>query len=246
MGLVAGTCFQHNPATQPQAFIVLGYLASDEADDDLLYQVLVAMATVLNHFSETDSILVTAILQCLSRVTPGLLPESRYAGSLFWVGVGICQLEYIPLFAPALELVLVALNAIEGDLMERDEELGDYLLSLRVSSEAGFNLDKVGAVSFETDLGFSLVAVIFKGVRHPSTKTLALEVFQELLRLSVLGRKRRYGEKMVGQNSVGYFIALLPIFVGVGGVEEVLRKVGVHLGKLGVNELDVYNLLDVS
>jgi neurofibromin 1 len=250
MGLVAGTCFQHNPATQPQAFIVLGYLASDEVDDDLLYQVLVAMGSVLNQFSETDNILATSILRCLSRVTPGLLPDSRYAGSLFWVGFGVCQLGYIPLFAPALELILVALRAVEGELLEGGESLARYLQAVRAETEAGYKLDKVGAVNFDTDVGYSLVAILFKGVRHPSTRGLTLEVLQELLRLSVLaGRGMRVGDgvKMVGKESVAFFVALLPVILGSGGdVGDLFEKVGlareVQKGELGVG---VYELLDV-
>ncbi len=40
---MASTAFQNNPAIQPRAFTVMGCLAREEVDDDLLYQVLVAL-----------------------------------------------------------------------------------------------------------------------------------------------------------------------------------------------------------
>jgi neurofibromin 1 len=245
--LVAGTCFQHNPATQPQAFIVLGYLASDEADDDLIYQVLVAMAAVLDHFSEIDNILITAILKSLSRLIPGLLAESRYAGSLFWIGIGICQLGYIPLFGPALEMMLVALKSLVGTVRVEEGGLGECLISMRVGTEAEEKLDRVGAVSFKSDIGFSLVAVVFKGVRHPSTRHLAVDILQELLRLSRLGRQRDDArDKAVGVDSVGYFAALLPVLVGDGAdVKESFDSVGVDIGDTDNLGVGVYDLLDV-
>jgi hypothetical protein len=112
MGLVVATCFQHNPSTQPQAFTVLGQLASEEVDDDLVYQILVAMSTTLGHYSESDATLVISMLRCLSRIISGLLPDSRYAGSLFWLAVGVCQLGYIPVFSAALELMKASLRSM--------------------------------------------------------------------------------------------------------------------------------------
>ncbi|KAL7332161.1 hypothetical protein PS15p_204242 [Mucor circinelloides] len=43
MGLVTSTAFYFNPAIQPRSFVTLGCLAQDEVDDDLIYQILVAL-----------------------------------------------------------------------------------------------------------------------------------------------------------------------------------------------------------
>lgn len=218
MSLVAATCFQHNPATQPQAFTVLGYLACEEVDDDLVYQILVAMSTTLAHFSESDNILLVSMLRCLCRIIPGLLPESRYAASLFWLAIAVLQLGYIPPFAAALELLLVSLRAIKFD-----HPLVDTLLAARsMAGEPARKLDQIGGVSFETDPGFSLVGVLYKGVRHPSTKKLAVECMMELLRVIVRttkhvapvmdGKTRGIGGRgTLVEDGIGLFMALLPM-----------------------------------
>ncbi|WWC73068.1 uncharacterized protein I206_107033 [Kwoniella pini CBS 10737] len=215
MGLVAATCFQHNPATQPQAFTVLGYLASDEVDDDLVYQILVAMSTTLSHFQEGDSVLLISMLRCLSRIIKGLLPDSRYASNLFWLAVSILQLGYIPLFAPALELMNASLVAVSETTTPhqilRGKDLMDFLLDTRRSiTEQAKKLDQVSGVSFETDLTFALVAVIYKGVRHPTTKKLTIDSLMALLSLSAEpARPNGEDEMMVSPGSIAYFIALL-------------------------------------
>jgi neurofibromin 1 len=217
MGLVAATCFQHNPSTQPQAFTVLGYLASDEVDDDLVYQILVAMSTTLSHFTESDTTLIVSMLRCLSRVIPGLLPDSRYASSLFWLAVGVCQLGYVPLFATALELLQSSLRSLAASGL-LSHGLADGLMDSRKGSrgEAARKLDKVCGVNFDTDPHFSLVAVIFKGVRHPSTKKQATGVLSELLRLSAMTAHQANGDEtpMIHSSSLAYFMVLLPLMAG--------------------------------
>ncbi|ODN95826.1 neurofibromin 1 [Cryptococcus wingfieldii CBS 7118] len=214
MGLVAATCFQHNPATQPQAFTVLGFLVSDEVDDDLIYQILVAMSTALSHFAESHSILIISMLRCLSRIIPGLLPDSRYATSLFWLAVGVLQLGYIPLFAPALELLITALRFIHSASPDVPcAELMTYVLDSRsVVANETQKLDHVCGVSFDVDISFALVAIIYKGVRHPSTRKLTIEVLLDLLRMSASpAQQSGEDEPSVAEEGIAYFVALLSI-----------------------------------
>ncbi|OCF40958.1 neurofibromin 1 [Kwoniella heveanensis CBS 569] len=246
MGLVAATCFQHNPATQPQAFTVLGYLASDEVDDDLVYQILVAMGTTLSHFAEGDSVLLISMLRCLSRIIPGLLPESRYAASLFWLAIGILQLGYIPLFAPALELMITALRSVSTSTTTtalRGRDLNDYVMDARrMIVDQAKKLDQVSGVAFETDMTFALVAVIFKGIRHPSTKTLTIDVLTELLRLSSdTASTNGEDEPLISAGSVAYFVALLSTTAGSG---EEVKKVFTAAG-LG-SDGDTVDLASIS
>ena len=215
MGLVAATCFQHNPATQPQAFTVLGYLASDEVDDDLVYQILVAMSTTLTDFTEADDVLIVSMLRCLSRIIPGLLSSSRYSSSLFWLAVGLLQLGYIPLFAASLELMLTALRALDASAPS-GQSLSEVLMEARKSvGDPAKKLDQVCGVSFESDVCFSLVAVVFKGVRHPSTRKLAVEVLMELLKLSSVSTQGE-DEMMptIAPDGLAFFTALLPVVAG--------------------------------
>ncbi|EIW67076.1 hypothetical protein TREMEDRAFT_69974 [Tremella mesenterica DSM 1558] len=223
MGLVAATCFQHNPATQPQAFTVLGYLASDELDDDLVYQILVAMSTTLNHFTDADHVLVIAMLRSLSCVIPGLVAETRYVSSLFWLAIAHLELGYVPVFSAALELILASLQTMSSS-GQLNQGLIDGLMTGRKASgvgETAGKLDQVAGVSFETDPAFSLVGIMVKGTRHPSTKKLTTETLLELLRLSVPSTPGGNREddvqtvsSLIAPNSVPFFMALLPICVG--------------------------------
>ncbi|KAK8844111.1 hypothetical protein IAR55_006905 [Kwoniella newhampshirensis] len=257
MGLVAATCFQHNPATQPQAFTVLGYLASDEVDDDLVYQILVAMSTVLSHFTEGDSVLIISMLRCLSRIIPGLLPDSRYAVSLFWLAVGILQLGYIPIFASALELMITALRSISSPVTLRGlQGLGpmmmDSLLEARRSmADQSKKLDQVCGISFETDVGFSLTAIIYKGIRHPATLKVTVEALMELLKLSSNsdvtiddGEER----PTVAQGSVAYFVGLLSISASQGeDVKKVFEAAGLSVDsdEVDLSEVSVFDTLSI-
>ncbi|WWD06786.1 hypothetical protein V865_004881 [Kwoniella europaea PYCC6329] len=261
MGLVAATCFQHNPATQPQAFTVLGYLASDEVDDDLVYQILVAMSTTLSHFQEGDSVLLISMLRCLSRIIRGLLPDSRYAASLFWLAVSILQLGYIPLFAPALELMSSSLKAVSETTTPhsilRGKDLMDFILDTRRGLiDQAKKLDQTSGVSFETDPTFALVAIIYKGIRHPSTKKMTIESLMGLLKLSAEpARPNGEDELLVSSGSIAYFIALLSTSVasgsgpGSGGeeVKRVFQAAGLDIDdtNLDLSNVAVFDMLSI-
>ncbi|WWC91180.1 uncharacterized protein L201_006121 [Kwoniella dendrophila CBS 6074] len=256
MGLVAGTCFQHNPATQPQAFTVLGYLASDEVDDDLVYQILVAMNTTLSHFKESDSVLLISMLRCLSVIIKGLLPDSRYASSLFWLAVSVLQLGHIPLFAPALELMNASLRAVSETTTPhsilRGNDLMDFLLDTRrVITEQAKRLDQVSGITFETDITFALVAIVYKGIRHPSTKKPTIETLLLLLKLSAEpARSNGEDELMVSSGSIAYFIALLSTSTsGSDELKTVFQAAGLDIdgndNKLDLTNIAIFDILSI-
>jgi neurofibromin 1 len=235
MGFVAGTCFQHNPATQPQAFTVLGCLATEEVDDDLVFQVLVALSSVLNHYTDADATLVVSMLGALSRV--GVMENSRYSMCLFWLAVGILQMRHIPLFTTGLDLLSASLETMRAGTSQRG--LAEALLESRAGAgEAARRLDQLAGVSFETDVHFSLLAVVWKGVLHPSTRQRTIDVLLLLLRMAGEGQ----GPRDVGEG-VAYFVGLLPVMVGAGEVERLYAAAGLQrveedeevLGRLSIS-----------
>ncbi|ORY28775.1 hypothetical protein BCR39DRAFT_533800 [Naematelia encephala] len=251
MGLVVATCFQHNPATQPQAFTVLGFLARDEVDEDLVYQILVAMSTTLSHFTEADHALVVSMLRCLTRIVPGLLPDSRYAPSLFWIALGVLQLGYIPLFAGALQVMLAALQSVVLTSLPGQNLLEALLEAKKAGGEAGRKLDQVCGVNFETSIGFALVGVIFKGVRHPSTRKLAVELMIELLKIAAKPSLPSITEgpvtNLVKTGSVPFFMALLPVVAGSPN-ELIELFLAAGMGVIEVpspSSLSCYEMLDL-
>ena len=54
MGLLTATTFKLSPSIQPRAFVVMGSLASSDVDDDLLYQMLVALRGAMKTGDESD------------------------------------------------------------------------------------------------------------------------------------------------------------------------------------------------
>lgn len=259
MSLVAATCFQHNPATQPQAFTVLGYLASDEVDDDLVYQILVAMSTTLSQFAESDTGLVISMLRCLTRVVSGLVPDSRYATSLFWLAVGVIQLSWIPLFPAALDLLVTSLRyMVTAGLIPQDQTLSDSLLETRrlAAGDTPSRLDTATGVNFDADPNFSLAAVLFKGVRIQASRALTVEALMDLLKLSVQSARAqasRQGKALeanqVAPASLAYFVALLPGMAGSPAeLKGLFEAAGVAISDQqagDVSSLGVFDLLNI-
>jgi neurofibromin 1 len=209
MGLVAATCFQHNPATQPQAFIVLGSLARDDIDDDLVYQILVALRAALLQFGEANTVLVIAMLRCLSRVVLGLSPESRYASSMFWLSVAVLQLGHLPTYTAGVELLNLSLQAMRATNFF-DGNLETVLLQARQAiGDPTRRLDQVAGVSFETSMSFSLAALLYKGLRHPATRTSASSALSTLLELSTETVDK--DARLLYPVQLGYFFALIPV-----------------------------------
>lgn len=201
MGMVASTCFQHNPATQPQAFTVLAALATEEVDDDIIYQVLIAMSSILKTYSDRHSFLITSMARCLARLLLPLTPDSRYPSDLFWVGIGLLQMGHLPLVATGLDLVTAALTwlATNGAFLSG---LDRALLEDRSGNEKlTGEIDHISGVNFEGNLHFSLVSIIWKGVRHPASKQKTIDCLLLLCRLS-------------SAEGHPYFVSLLPVVAG--------------------------------
>lgn len=216
MGFVASTCFQHNPATQPQAFTVLSCLATEEVDDDLIYQILVAMGSMLNQFSDRHLHLVVSMIRCLTKIVLNLLPDSRYTGCLFWLGIAILQIGHPPLFGPALDLTEASFMTLwkSGAF---NNGMGHALMDGRDGAgEAALRLDQITGVSFETDLIFSLLAIIGKGLRQTSTKSQTIKLLMSFLRASKEQKKRMQNGNgsEADQTSNALVFALLPVLAG--------------------------------
>src|SRR5437763_2554753 len=99
MSLVASTAFQNNPAIQPRAFAVMGCLAREDVDDDLLYQVLVALRSALTRFIEqSDFEMLASIITSLTKMTNNLPPSSRYLHQMFWLAMSLIRVGPPSLF----------------------------------------------------------------------------------------------------------------------------------------------------
>ncbi|KUI58000.1 Neurofibromin [Cytospora mali] len=199
MSLVASTAFQNNPAIQPRAFSVMGCLAREEVDDDLLYQVLVALRISIARFSgeDTNNEMLVAIVTALSRMMAKLPSTSRYGIQLFWLATFLLRLVPHSLFncaAVFLESVLTNINT-SGDT--RGPELVAHLLQGREQlDEVALPLDVFYGIHFNAEnFHFAVCACLVRGLSDTTTKATALHVLATFLDMTTLASGASDGDE---------------------------------------------------
>lgn len=184
MSLVASTAFQSNPAIQPRAFTVMGCLAREDVDDDLLYQVLVALRSSIGRYMEEgDSEMLIAIVSSLTKMMEKLPSASRYGVQLFWLALSLLRLVPLPLYnctASFLEAILGNIAA-SGDF--KDGRMIVVLLQGRLPlEEAAVQLDEIYGIHFSMEsFHFAVVASLVKGLSDSGTKSTAIRVLSAFL-----------------------------------------------------------------
>ncbi|KAK9779340.1 putative GTPase-activator protein for ras-like GTPase [Seiridium cardinale] len=187
MSLVASTAFQNNPAIQPRAFMVMGCLAREEVDDDLLYQVLVALRNAVGRFGEDNhNEMMVAIVTSLSKMMGKLMTASRYGLQLFWLAISLLRLVPPNLFncaANFLEAVLTNIGTA-GDL--RNDKMAQVLLQGRGQLEdAAVPLDVAYGIHFTAEnFHFAVCACLTRGLTDTMTKATALRVLSTFLEMT--------------------------------------------------------------
>ena len=187
MSLVASTAFQNNPAVQPRAFAVMGYLAREEVDDDLLYQVLVALRNSISQFGEDgNSEMLISIITSLSRMMANLPSASRYGLQLFWLAMSLVRLVPESLFnctAQFLEALLINIGSISG---VRGTNMIPMLLQSRNQlDEAVEPLDRAYGIHFdEENFHFAVCACLVRGLTEPTTRLSAVRVLWSFLEMA--------------------------------------------------------------
>ncbi|KAK0651326.1 hypothetical protein B0T16DRAFT_403638 [Cercophora newfieldiana] len=187
MSLVASTAFQNNPAIQPRAFTVMGCLAREEVDDDLLYQVLVALRNSVGRFGDdSNSDMLVAILTSLSKMMAKLPSASRYGLQLFWLAMSLLRLVPPNLFnctAMFLESVLSNIST-SGD--NRGDKMVPHLLAGRGQLEdAALPLDETYGIHFNSkNFHFAACACLVRGLTDTVTKATAMRVLSTFLEMT--------------------------------------------------------------
>lgn len=224
MSLVASTAFQFNPAIQPQAFVVLGCLGREEVDDDLLYQILVALRGALAIFNESDPNLVLSIMMCLKNIVESLPSDSRYLLPLFWIAVALVEINNGPTFPMAVDLLLAILRALDADEYFAGDRVVDVLLAAREPmADVARKLDQLCGVNFDSHFSFAIASIFLKGVRYNNAKEI---IFQGLTTFLDIECKHADSNTMVDSQNLGYLAGLLPIAVKNEALREVLRLAG--------------------
>ncbi|KAI8390971.1 uncharacterized protein BYT42DRAFT_508674 [Radiomyces spectabilis] len=225
MSLVASTAFQFNPAIQPRAFVVLGCLGREEVDDDLLYQILVALRGAVAIFNESNSSLVLSIMMCLKNMVESLPADSRYLLPLFWVAVSLVEINDGATFTMAIELLLGILRALDANEYFGGDTIVDVLLAARepMADIAG-QLDQLCGVNFETHFSFAMASIFMKGLKYNNAKGM---IYQGLTTFLDIECKHNSNENnYIESHKLGYLAGLLPLAIKNEALKEVLRMAG--------------------
>ncbi|KAF7302288.1 Ras-GAP domain-containing protein [Mycena indigotica] len=212
MSLVSSSAFQYSPAIQIPAFTTLGSLLT-EADDDFVYQMLVALRMALQQSSESDAAIVVTMIRSLAKAAPSLPLGSRYLVSLFWLAVALLQCSYITFYSEAASLLSVTLEGMRERGLFRHASVSTVLLEGRDSFDPVLTqFDSIMGISFDTNFSFALSAVLFKGLRTSIVKEAAESVLRTLLSVTMRPYLRE-GEvrDALSAEALGYFLALLPV-----------------------------------
>lgn len=234
MSLVASTAFQFNPAIQPQAFVVMGCLGKEEVDDDLLYQILVALRGALAIFNESDPSLVLSITMCLKNIVESLPSDSRYLLPLFWVAIALIEINNGPTFTMSIELLLAVLRALDADDFFADDHVVDILMSAREPiADVARELDNLCGINFDSHFSFAISCIFLKGLRYNNAKD---TIFQGLTTFLDIECKHSESSGVVDSQKLGYLAGLLPIAAKNETLKDVLRLVGISESNFGIGD----------
>ena len=189
MSLVASTAFQNNPAIQPRAFAVMGCLAREEVDDDLLYQVLVALRSSIGRIGEEGNCeMLVSIVASLSKMLSKLPTSSRYGLQLFWLAISLLRLVPHALFNCAgqfLEAVLANISTISD--LKGPKMVPNLMQGRSQLEEAAIPLDEVYGVRFtQENFHFAVCASLARGLTDTVSRPVAMRVLSAFLGLTNL------------------------------------------------------------
>ncbi|KAF8570772.1 hypothetical protein P879_02348 [Paragonimus westermani] len=220
--------FQHNPALQPRAIIVLGCICKGFTDTDIKQLLRILSRALESYANELDMekdlrhrtgdtgqaelYLIEAIIICLTRLLPLLPADSETHQPLFWVALGVLQLDEVSLYAAGLTLLeqnLITLD--EHGTFERDT-LETVMMRCREQFILQYKqMDQAVGLSFRDSFHFALVGHLLKGFRHPVPKTVARTIRVLNTLLSIVAKPYNRDKYQVTKDSVAYLAALLPV-----------------------------------
>jgi len=210
MSLVASTAFQSNPAIQPRAFTVMGCLAREDVDDDLLYQVLVALRNSITRFMEdNDSEMLIAIVTSLTKMMDNLPSASRYGLQLFWLALAIVRLVPLSLFNSTVLFLDAVMTNISTSGEFKDGKMVAMLLQGRLPIEdAAVQLDEIYGIHFTTEnFHFAVCATLAKGLTDSVSKATTVRVLSSFLETT--GSSIPHGSKFPQDVSCLPYLGLL-------------------------------------
>lgn len=243
MSLVASTAFQSNPAIQSRAFSVMGCLAREDVDDDLLYQVLVALRNALARFLESgDHEMLTSIVTSLTKMMENLSPSSRYLLQLFWLAISLVRVGSGLVFNCSAALLESTLRTIAASGEFKNNRMIPVLLQGRLPvDEATSAIDELYGLHFNHEsFHIAVAATLSKGLQDPSTKPSALRTLATFLEVVAANamENARWGPDMPIPPYLGMVLSRATT---ITEMKDILWIVGVALDGDETVETECYN-----
>jgi neurofibromin 1 len=247
MGLVTSTAFYFNPAIQPRSFVTLGCLAQEDVDDDLIYQILVALKGALAIFNESESSLIVSIMMCLGSIIENLPEDSHYLIHLFWLAIALVHIGHPETFQASvqfLQSVLCALDARKAFVYRPMEEV---LLDAKYQlGSIGTELGRVAGVNFDEHFSFAVTVILLRGgLKSAEYKETVYQCLTAFLEISC---KQTTERDFIDVQTLGYLAGLLPFATKEDTLHELLRLAGINemdLEDYGMSHIGLFNLLDI-
>ena len=212
MSLVASTAFQNNPAIQPRAFAVMGCLAREDVDDDLLYQVLVALRSALARFVEQgDFEMLASIITSLTKMMDNLPSTSRYLHQLFWLSMSLVRVGPPAFYNCSAGLLTAVLRVIASSGELKDGRMNQVLMQGRMTVEdAASAVDDLFGIHFSTDrFAFAATYCLVKGLSDPITKSTAISTLDTFLEVTVANAKENNPDRIAYHRSFSPYLAMV-------------------------------------
>lgn len=126
------------------------------------------------------------MLDCLTSMQRILPPDTRYNGPIiFWLAIAVVQLDHQPLFLPALRLLGATLDEMSKQNLFANGEFVDVLMSYRQpdgpARDGQSRLEHSTGTDFDVSFSFSLVALLFKGLRVEASKPATVAIIRSCL-----------------------------------------------------------------
>lgn len=226
MSLVTSMTFQFNPALQPRSFVVLGCLVQDEIDDDLLFQILVVLRNELARFDPSNPDLVISIMMCLVNIIDNLSSNSRYIKPMFWLAVGMINLNHTNVSPHAIKLLHSVLRTLDAHKCFSDGQSVERVL---MDARAQFapickDLDASLGFSFDTQFSFAIASILMKGYKCTEARE---NIFACLTTFLEIETKLTMNPNLINANCLGYFCGLLLFSAKTDTLIELLSLAGI-------------------
>ncbi|GAA5815422.1 hypothetical protein MFLAVUS_008930 [Mucor flavus] len=226
MSLVTSMTFQFNPALQPRSFVILGCLAQDEIDDDLLFQILIVLRNELARFKESDPYLIISILMCLTNIIDNLSANSRYLKPMFWLAIAMVQMNHNSIFSHAVKLLHAVLRTLDAHKYFDNRSVESVLMDSRAPfSIISLEIDGAAGLSFDTQFSFAAAGALLKGFKYSDAREIIFMCLTTFLEIETKSSKT---SSTIDARCLGYLCGLLPFAAKNDALRELLRLAGIH------------------